>query len=306
MTRWWEKLRGRPLYGLLSEEEPSVRYLALTRVLERPPTAPAVRQAKAAIAHSATVHFVRDRLHITDGSLVEPRYRALVWTLSLLGTLQADGRDEKIATACDHLLERAPQRGGEFVTTDGRMRSQAVPAAALGLRAIAQFGFAGDERAGALLRAMIRRLRMKPGACPHGETESQQCPDCAVLALAAIAAWPESLLPAAAADWRNEAVAWMTDIRLADLPTRWMAFAFPTFDQPDLLFACRILVDLGFAGNARAAKWAAFVVEAQDESGRWHASRSVTNHDWPVFTAHVTEQWITWQALQVIRATYGE
>jgi len=142
LTRWWEKLRGRPLYGLLGEEEPSIRYLTLTRVLERPPTAPAVRQAKAAIAHSPTVHFVRDRLRITDNSLVEPRYRALVWTLSLLGTLRADGRDERIATACDFLLRRALERGGEFVTTDGRIRSSAIPAAALGLRAIAQLGFA--------------------------------------------------------------------------------------------------------------------------------------------------------------------
>jgi len=151
---------------------------------------------------------------------------------------------------------------------------------------------------------LVRLPQRNSRACPHGETE--QCPDCTLLALATIAAWPESLVPSIAAHWKNEAVAWLTSIPLADLPTHWTAFAFPAFDQPDLLFACRVLVDLRFAGDARIAKWVEFVVQAQDTSGRWHAGRSVANRDWPLFTAHATEQWITWQALQVIRATYGD
>ncbi|NOZ05047.1 MAG: hypothetical protein GXP41_01665 [Chloroflexi bacterium] len=313
MSRWWEKLRGRPLYGLLEEDDPPVRYFTLTKVLERPLSAPAVRRAHAALAHAPAIRLLRQELGQLDGHLVAPPYRALLWAVSLLATFGADGRrDETIATACDLLLARAlqPATTGEaqsFLDAKGELRAEALPWAAIAVRAIARLGFAGDAR----VRALFARLLAYPaldgsrGLCPRHQ--AAPCADCLALILDAIVAWPPDRHSAEVVSWPLPVVDWLLSQPLASLPAHWLRPAFPTFDWPDLLFAARTLVDLGYAEDARFQPWVEFIVQAQDDAGGWSPRRSVSSpDDWSFLDRSTAQKWTTWQALHVIHAAYGD
>ncbi len=313
MSRWWEKLRGRPLYGLLEEDDPPVRYFTLTKVLERPLSAPAVRRAHAALAHAPSIRLLRKELGQLDGHLVVPPYRALLWAVSLLATFGADGRrDETIATACDLLLSRAVQPAAAhdaqaFLDANGNLRAAAVPWAAIAAEAVARLGFAGDERG----QALFARLLAYPafddsrGLCLLHQ--AAPCADCLTLILSAIAAWPADQLSADIESWQMQAVDWLLSQPLASLPAHWLLPAFPTFDWPDLLFASRILVDLGYAGDVRLQPWVDLIVQAQDETGGWPPRRSVgSSADWPFLDRAAAKKWNTWRAMHVIRSVYGD
>ncbi len=313
MSHWWEKLRGRPLYGLLEEDDPPVRYFTLTKVLERPPSAPAVRRARAALAHAPSIRLLHEELGHLDGHLVAPPYRALLWALSLLATFGADGRrDETIASACDRLLSRAIRpatapNSEAFLDANGDLRTQTVPWAAIAVRAVAQLGFASDERAQALLKRLLAYPALDEPRVLCSRHQAAPCADCLALILSAVAVWPPDQLAGEAASWQIPAVDWLLAQPLASLPVHWLQPAFPTFDWPDLLFTAQTLVDLGYAGDVRLQPWVDFIVQAQDEAGGWPPRRSVgSSADWPFLDRNTAEKWNTWRAMHVIRAAFGD
>ena len=116
MSDWKAQMEDDPTGWLLEEDNPSVRYLALHYLLERPEDDPKVRAARAAIPRSRVVERIFAR-QASDGfwgdpaSPYQPKYKSSYWTLMVLGHLGLSREDERVQRAVEHIF-RFQQPGG--------------------------------------------------------------------------------------------------------------------------------------------------------------------------------------------------
>ena len=107
------------LEWLLEEENPSVRFYALTSLLGKSPDDPEVIKARTAIMTQGKVPKILS-LQNADGSWGIPekfydlKYTGTVWTLLLLAELAADHLDPRVQKACELILQHSqnPETGG--------------------------------------------------------------------------------------------------------------------------------------------------------------------------------------------------
>ena len=107
------------LEWLLEEENPSVRFYALTSLLGKSPDDPEVIKARTAIMTQGKVPKILS-LQNADGSWGIPekfyglKYTGTVWTLLLLAELAADPLDPCVQKACEFILQHSqnPETGG--------------------------------------------------------------------------------------------------------------------------------------------------------------------------------------------------
>ena len=119
MRNWKSVLKNDPTDWLLESTNPSVRYFALTALLEKPETDPGVVAAKNEIMQTGKVPKILDKQN-TQGYWEAPdkfytaKYKSTVWQLIILAELGADGNDERIKKACEFIMAQSidPESGG--------------------------------------------------------------------------------------------------------------------------------------------------------------------------------------------------
>ncbi|MBP7148265.1 MAG: hypothetical protein KBD01_12005 [Acidobacteria bacterium] len=129
---------------LLGQDEPSVRYLALTRLLDRPARDGEVRAARARIGREGWAAEILARQDpagwwVEEQSLYRPKYLSTNWMLLVLADLGLTRADPRIAKACELWLARFTKPGGGF----GADRDRAAHLCVAGntARALVQFGY---------------------------------------------------------------------------------------------------------------------------------------------------------------------
>lgn len=124
MTAWKSFLKSDPIGWLLEKENPSVRYLALTRILKRPENDTEVREAKKEIMKSGIVPRIlatqrEEGFWETTDNFYTAKYRGTVWQTLILAELNADGSDSRVKNSCEFILKYAQDKesGGFSVNT---------------------------------------------------------------------------------------------------------------------------------------------------------------------------------------------
>lgn len=105
-------LKEDTLEWLLEGNNPSVRYFTLTGLMGKRSDSSEVKAAKAEIMTGGPVPGILDKQNPAGywkkpSSFYLPKYRATVWSLSILAELGADGNDERIKQACEYILENS-------------------------------------------------------------------------------------------------------------------------------------------------------------------------------------------------------
>jgi hypothetical protein len=127
-----------PIAWLLEDDNPSVRYLALTDLLGRGADEPEVTAARRAIMAKGPVPRIlaeqgKDGAWDKPDSFYTAKYRGTVWQLITLAELMADGNDPRIQQACRFIVDSAQDReSGGFamhraVKTGGGRGSEVIP-----------------------------------------------------------------------------------------------------------------------------------------------------------------------------------
>ncbi len=142
MTTYGDLSGGNVLPWQLEPGNPSVRYLALRRLLGRPEADPEVAAARAAISHSRLAQRIFRRQ--AEGgywgdpaSPYQPKYKASYWTLMVLGHLALSRDDERVRRAVEHILG-FQQPGGGFPETGSEGARREYPRLAQRRRARGQ------------------------------------------------------------------------------------------------------------------------------------------------------------------------
>ncbi len=102
------QIRDNVIQWLLENDNPPVRYLTLTKLLNQPETAPEVRQTKARfMEYNATQGILKHSKEFwKDDDRAYWKYTGKYWQLIFLGQFMADGKDPRIVEGVDDLLRK--------------------------------------------------------------------------------------------------------------------------------------------------------------------------------------------------------
>jgi hypothetical protein len=327
VNTWPHCLKADPLPWLLEPDEanPGVRYFALRDLLDRPADDPEVVAARGALMRTGPVPAILDAQYpdgywIKPGPIYSPKYRATVWQVLFLAQLGADGRDERVRRAVEHVLAHAQAESGAF-SYNGR------PSGAIHclwgnlVRALLDLGYWGDERLDRAIDALARSVTgegyeryYRSGIQAPGFVCSANyglpCGWGAVRVL-----WALNRVPAAGRTPAVEAAIEAStdfllsyDVARADYPYRerisssWFKFGYPLGYVTDVLLNLEALGEAGYAKDPRLNEAVDLVLSKQDEQGRWKMEYSYNGKMWAdVEEKGQPSKWVTLRALRVLK-----
>src|SRR3989442_5125696 len=116
---------------LLEDDQPSVRFLTLTQLLERPLDDPEVVAAKGMITRKGWAEEIlakqdREGWWVSGESLYRPKYLSANWMLPILSDLALTRSDPRIKRACDIWIERFSRAAGGFTMAGSNKGHQAT------------------------------------------------------------------------------------------------------------------------------------------------------------------------------------
>ncbi len=316
---------------LLGEDNPSVRYFALTRLLGRSEQHADVRRARAATMTRGVVPRILSCQH-RDGYWDRPdrfyhaKYHGSVWQLIVLAEHGPDPADPRIRKAGEFILDRSQDRssGGfafhEAVRTGGGRPSEVIPCLTGNMVwSLLRLGFGTDPRVRRGIDWLTKYLRFDDGESwpPAGFPYSrwQQCygrHSCfmgVVKGLKALAEVPPRLRSAAVKRCIRDGVEFLLrhhvfkqshDLRRVSKPG-WRRFGFPRMWGTDVLEILLVLTRLGVR-DPRLQEAFDLVAAKQGPDGRWLLDD--TFNDRCLVRVEVRgrpSKWVTLNALTVLR-----
>jgi hypothetical protein len=341
MKDWRTCLNGDPLPWLLEPDNPSVRYFALTDLLDRLRDDPEVVAIKAKINASRPVKAILDAMHpggywFKPGPGYSPKYRSTVWSVIFLDQLGADGSDPLVRAACEYVLSHTQAPNGGFGCSGSANAPHPPNSAAIHclngnlLRAMLGLGLGDDERVARAIEWQARSITgdkfsdyYKSGTTGPGfacfANYGQPCAWGAIKALRALARVPENKRTPQVKKAIRVGVKFLLsrDPAQADYPTgdgrissSWFKLGFPSGYVADVLQNIEALVELGHGRDP--LKWTygkrlrpaiEWLLSKQDKDGRWKNQYSYSGKLWAdIEPRGNVSKWVTLRACRVLRA----
>ena len=334
MDDWRALLKDDPTEWLLEKNDPSVRYLALTRLLERSESDPDVKEAKEDIMRTGPVPLILSKQR--EGGFWEDekrfylaKYKGTVWQLIILAELGADGTDERIRKACEFILESSQDResGGFAMSQSAKMgggrHSEVIPCLTGNMVwSLIRLGYLGDPRVKRGIDWIARYQRFDDGiekdptGWPYDRMKicfgRHSCHMGVVKAMKALTEIPEEERSKGVKDTLEKRAEYILlhhvhkkshDLDKVSKPG-WLRFGFPLMYQTDVLEILLILTKLGYKDD-RMREAFDKVVEKQDKDGRWKLENTIKgNFHMEIEKNGALSKWITLRALEVIKG-YG-
>jgi len=296
---------------LLDASTPSIRYLTLRHLLERPAADADVQAAwqemKAAgpipailAGQTADGHWAGERSYYT------PKYTSTHWSMLLLTELAADGADPRL------------RRGASFMlaATQDEL-AQAMREGTHGLscfwgnllRYAVHCGQADDERVYAIIRYLAHDAQETGWRCAHND--ELPCAWGAARALWGLAALPAQQRSAQTTATIQSGLAFLLEshsLLKANYPTSslihylWFSLNFPLFYQADILFVLRVLAELGALDHPGAQPSLEWLASRRRPDGHWRGASPFRQRTWAALAnPEETNRWVSLHAAIILR-----
>ena len=320
-----------PIDWLLEDNNPSVRYLALTDLLGKSKDDAEVVAARRDIMAKGSVAQILAKQD-QGGTWDKPdgfytaKFRGTVWQLITLAQLQADGGDPRIQQACLFILESSQDReSGGFsmhrgIQTGGGRASEVIPCLTGNLTwSLLRFGCLDHPAVARAIRWIITYQRFDDGidspprGWPYDRWEMcwgrHSCHMGVVKALKALAEIPPSLRSKDVKRSLDLGVEYILrhhvykrshDLTRTAKPS-WLRFCFPLMYRTDVLEILLLLTDLG-CRDPRMQAAMDIVVNKQRPDGRFSLDSAPNGrHLVNIEAKGKPSKWITLRALTVMR-----
>jgi hypothetical protein len=272
---------------------------------------------------------------VEPGPGYNPKYRSTVWAIIMLAQLGASAaQDERIARACDYVLDHALTSGGQFTTSgapsgtadclQGNLCWALVELGCDDPRLEAAFEWLARSVTGEGIAPATERqaaVRYYAGKCGPlfacGSNDKLACAWGAVKAMLAFGSWPQERRTPMVERAIQQGVDFLlgVDPATAAYPTgysdkpsgNWWKFGFPVFYVTDLLQTVEALVGLGHGGDPRLANALTAIRDKQDAQGRWSLDYDYAGKTWVDFgPKRQTNKWVTMRALRVLKGSCSQ
>jgi len=328
---WTAQLQGDPLPWLLEPDEanPGVRYFAVRDLLDKSQDDPEIIAARSAVMRTGPVPAILDAQYpqgywVKPGPGYSPKYRSTLWQVLFLAQLGADGQDERVRRAVEHVFIHAQAENGGFAC-NGRPSMAIHCLWGNMVWALLELGYWGDERLDRAIDALARSITgegygwyRKSGIQAPGFVCSANyglpCAWGAVRALWALNRVPaDGRTPAVEAAIEASADFLLSyDVARADYPyqerisSSWFKFGYPLGYVTDVLLNLEALAEAGRGRDPRLAEAVRLVLSKQDEQGRWRMEYSYNGKMWAdVETKGQPSKWVTLRAVRMLKRIRG-
>jgi hypothetical protein len=337
---WVAALRADPRPWLLEEAGSAIRHLALRGLEGRPADDPDVAAARAEAMRTAPIAPILDAQDpagwwVKPGHGYGPKYTGTTWSLIILEQLGADPADARIQAACDYLLDHTATPGGGFGCSGAAREDRPPPPSSVIhclngnlVRALVAFGRLDDPRVAAAIDWQARAIAGGPEAPPWyasgtsgpgfrcGVNEGLPCAWGAVKAMRGLAAIPPGRRTPAV----DRAIEAGVDLLLGVDPATaaypagwdgtiagaWFRLGFPSGYIADVLQVVEVLAELGLGDDPRLGGAVRFVLDRQDERGRWRNEQPYRGRLWAdIDEPRAPSPWVTLRACRALRAVLG-
>lgn len=292
---------------LLDAETPTIRYLTLRDLLNYPASDPQLTSAQQAIMIEGPVPAILKKQTVSgqwadEHSYYTPKYVSTHWSMMLLTELYVDPADDRFQRGVDYMLTATEVKLQERLTANeldlgcfwGNVLRYALHARR-----------GDDPRVKAIVDFAIRDLSNGYCRCEHNYEFS--CAWGVGRTLWGLAALPDRSDVQAAIDHALTFLLDFYSLKDVNYPTpdkakvhrMWSRLNFPLFYQADILFALRVLAELGalhHPGAAPALDW----LEAQQlKNGRWRGSSPYRQRTWSKMGE--TARWVSLHAATILQ-----
>jgi len=315
---------------LLEEENPSVRYFALTELLGKSSKSREVRAAKKAIMETGTVPHILSRQN-RDGSFGIPekfyrdKYKGTVWNLIIFAEMAADSEDERIKSACEFILKHSqdPASGG-FSYDESAKAGTGLPGGVVPcltgnmVFSLVKLGYLEDERVQKAIEWIAAHQRADDSEGKKTGDEYDRLKSCfgkhtchmgAAKAFKALAAVPPGQRSRETEDKLTELAEYFLKHHLykkshsLEEVSRpgWLKLGFPLMYQTDILELLGIFADLGIK-DKRLKDAVDILKSKQGADGRWKLESTNNGKMLAVIEKKgEPSKWITLKALKVLK-----
>ena len=331
MNDWKAVLKADPTSWLLEEENPSVRYVSLIDLLEKPGTDPEVKAARKAIMERGVVPKILAKQRkggyweAAKDFYIRTKYKGTVWQLITLAELRAEGKDGRIKRACEFILEHSQDReSGGFsyrsAESGGGDRERLLPCLTGNMVwSLIRFGCLDDPRVQRGIEWITKYQRfddgMKeiPSGWPYDRFEKcwgrHTCHMGVVKAVKALAEIPLDRRSHDVKDTVEKGVDYLLKHHVykrshhldrASKP-EWLRFGFPLMANTDVLEILGIMARLG-CRDERMKEAVDLLISKQDGQGRWKLESTFNGRvQVNIEQKGKPSKWITVNALSVLK-----
>ncbi len=256
---------------LLEDDEPSIRWLTLTQLLDRPPDAPEVVAAKATIGTRgwAADILARQDPHgwwVSGEALYKPKYLSTNWMLLILSDLGLTRDDPRIERACQLWIERLGKEDGAF--GPDRDRKSHLCTVGNTARALVRFGYTDHPRVRSAFEWLAAHRDKNGGWSCYGSGRNLDSWE----PMSAFAVYPR-------AEWTPEMEAAVRAgaefflerelHRQGDPYAPWRRFHYPVHYYYDPLVGLDFMTALGYGGDPRLKYALSLLQKKRRRDGRW-------------------------------------
>lgn len=333
---WSDKVDPAVIDWLLETSSPSARYLAMRDLLDYPPEDRDLRAAHEQAHQNGYIATILAAMKspgywVRAGPGYSAKYKSTVWSIIMLAQLGASvHQDQRVALACDHLLEHALIEHGQFTMSgtpssnidclQGNLCAAMIDLGVTDSRLQTTFAWMARSVTGeGIVPATDKNTSIRyysancgPGfAC--GYNDRQPCAWGAIKVLLAFGKLPaEQHTPLMKrAIQMGVDFLFSSDLALADYPRlerastkpsrNWWKLGFPVFYVADILQNVEALVALGYGGDPRLNRALEMIRAKQDRDGRWPLEHSYNT--WVDFgEKNRPNKWVTLRVLRTLKA----
>ena len=264
--------RDAVLEWLLEEDQPAIRYFALTELLDRPQSDPEVKSASKAIPTRGWAADILARQEpggwwARNDSVYRPKYHSTNWMLLILADLGLTRREPRIRKACELWLEHFAKKDGGFAM-DGSGKSHLCVTGNTA-RALIRFGYVNLPQVESAFVWLAENCDKKGGWSCFGSGRNLDSWE----GLSAFAVYPRAKWTPA----MQRAVELGADFFLERELYRqgghyepWYRFHYPVHYYYDLLVGLDVLTALGFGGDPRLGHALGTLKKKRRADGRWN------------------------------------
>jgi len=256
---------------LLEDEEPSIRYLALTQLLGRSEKDPEVRAAKKMIGKRGWAAQILAKQKpggwwVREENFYRPKYLSTNWILLILSDLGMTKEDPRISRSAELWRDRFSKADGGF-GSDGSSKSHLCIAGNT-TRALIKFGYADDPKVRSGLDWLVRNQAENGGwSCfgSGGNLDSWE-------AMSAFAAYPKELWTKSIKNSVEKGAEFYLRKTMDQQGARyepWYRFHYPVHYYYDLLVGLDFMTALGFGEDERLGKAVAVLEEKRRKDSTW-------------------------------------
>jgi hypothetical protein len=272
---------------LLEPSQPSIRFLTLTQVMQRPGSDPEVRAARAEIANDPWVREMLSRRDaggwwVRDGGRMEPRFLGTHWTMLALADLGATNEIPEVRESCEYWMAKSPLAGGG-VGGLGKGKGHHCFTANMA-RALIRLGYADDPRILRTMEWVARTAHPKGGWTCRFSTDGPATSRTldAWEGLGAFAVYPREKWTPVMRSVVERTAEYYLERELHQQGDRyepWFRFHWPTHYYYDLLVGLDCLTALGYGEDPRLGFALEVLRSKRGRDGKWKLDAVQTDPD---------------------------